>query len=144
MWASALLTGPQVFPSVKCFFIPKPQLWGLCGQGPGLGDISGADSNCSFLGEGVSKDGCQATPGASIYSDDFSLFFSSFWTFSRPLFSFPLGVGIVSNFMKGVLLWMMEWRLLFTARQLEMSFWWAVHLLRGCERPLPSSAIEIP
>ena len=45
------------------------------GQSPGLREISEADSDCSFLGEGVSKDGCQATPGASIYSDDFSLFF---------------------------------------------------------------------
>ena len=36
--------------------------------------------------------------------------------------SHSIDVGIVSNFMKGALLWMMEWRLLFTARQLEVSF----------------------
>lgn len=80
----------------------------VLGQSPGLREISGASSNCSFLEGGVSKDGCQATPGASIYSDDFSLF--PFETSSRPLFSFPLGIGIVSVSIKDVLLWMMERR----------------------------------
>lgn len=60
--------------STKGFLIPGSQLWGLCGQSAGLREMTGADANCSFLEEGVSKDGCQATPGTSIYSDDFSLF----------------------------------------------------------------------
>lgn len=69
----------------------------------------GADANRSFLEEGVGKDGCQATLGASIYSDDVSLFFpplNIFWAAVQ----FALGIGIVSIFMKGVLLWLTECR----------------------------------
>lgn len=101
-------------PSVKVvfLFIPKPQLWGLCGQSPGLGISQELTQTVPFWEKVLAKMVAKQLQGqASTVMISLS-FFPPFEHFLGRFSVSPLDVGIVSNFTKDVLLLMMEWRLL--------------------------------